>query len=78
MVFPSDGSHILIIGRIWNRTSSSIECMISESRDKTFGGAQSHRYRVKLIDGKWDLNFLDRYEVSRTMGSIYGSPLVWD
>lgn len=78
LVFPSDGGHILIIGRVWNRTSGSIECMISESRDPTFGGPQSHRYRVKLKDGKWNLDFLDRSEYSRTMGTIYGSPLTWD
>jgi len=70
LVFPSDGGHILIIGRIWNRTADSFECNICEARNVGEGGAQSHRYRVKLKKGVWELDFLDKVEWSRKMGLI--------
>lgn len=74
LVFPSDGGHILIIGRIWNRTPDSFDCYISESRSWDLGGPQAHRYRVKRkSNGKWELRFLDKSEHAREMGLICSS-----
>ena len=74
LVFPADGGHILVIGRMWNRTPDSFECYISESRSWDLGGPQSHRYRVKRkSDGKWELRFLDKTEHPRNMGLICSS-----
>lgn len=76
MVFSTNAGHILIIGRIVNRKSDSVECYISESRSTSLGGAQAHRYKVKKNkDGTWQLNFLSKCEHDRTMGTIWGSPL---
>lgn len=77
LVFPADGGHILIIGRIWNRTADSFECNITEARAPGKpGGAQSHRYRVKFDKKQWVLKFLDKMEHNREMGLICSSAAV--
>ena len=60
-IFKWEGvDHIAIIGHILSRTSDKIECLISESRGHSHGGAQTNYWRIERDGSKFDSTNLDR------------------
>jgi hypothetical protein len=76
-VFKWEGvDHIALIGKIWSRDASSIECNLCEARSPDAGGAQVNRWRIWQDGSHFQSKQLTGGSGTRTLDEVWRSPAI--
>jgi len=76
-VFKWEGvDHIAILGKIWSRSATSIECNICEARSYSAGGPQVNRWRIWQSGNHFESQQLTGGSGNRTLNEVWRSPAI--